>query len=536
MALYFKIEGDQIVFFGDTFNNRPVLKDLGARYNGTDKTWVIKDSESARTRAAMFAKPQGVTVSAAAPKAVTSTSVPKTTAPSTKSAPLVIDPSMGLTISQLMTEADKIITQGFPTPIWVVGEIQSLSRRGGGTMYFDFADAKTGAHQTATMTVKCNIWQNQVTWLEKRHGKNKIDEIFADGNRLRALVNVKLYKDRGQISLSIDDVDPTFTQGALALARLELLKKLRAQGLDRKNKLLTMPNFPFRVALITSEGSRAHTDFQHQLLDSGQFPGELVFIACSMQGDRVPADVTKALKEAAAAHVDVIVISRGGGSAADLRWFDGEEIALAIANAPVPVIAAIGHHEDTCVAEEICHTREKTPTAAADRILDVFRDTKAAIDEKAHILATALDREMIRFDRMQANLRERLVQATDYYFSSHRDRLTRMTLQLQRGFDGVYSDQRAKFNRMGAQLSHFATQAIQKHVEGLFQREQQLTKLNPKPWLDTGWTQLSVSGKNLKSTDDVKVGTKIQARLRDGILKLTVESKEPRTKSPAGKD
>ena len=188
MAVYFKIEGDLIVFFGDTFNNRPVLKDLGARYNGADKTWVIKDSEATRVRAAMFAKPQGLPVA----KNMTTATAPKGVAPTTNSAQPVIDPSMGMTISQLMTEADRIISQGFPTPIWVVGEIQSLSRRGGGTIYFDFADAKTGAHQTATMTVKCNIWQSHVAWLEKRHGKNKIDEIFADGNRLRALVNVKL--------------------------------------------------------------------------------------------------------------------------------------------------------------------------------------------------------------------------------------------------------------------------------------------------------------------------------------------------------
>lgn len=523
MALYFKIEGDLIVFFGDTFNHRPAIKALGARFNGADKTWVVQDSDSMREQAARIAKPQGLTIPISdAP------SKPKSTSTASSSGSLPIDPSMGMTISQLMTQVDQVISQGFPTPIWIIGEIQSLSRRGGGTIYFDFADAKTGAHQTATMTVKCNIWQNTVTWLEKRHGKGKIEEIFADGNRLRALVNVKLYKDRGQISLTVEDVDPAFTQGALALARLELLKKLRAQGLDRKNKLLSIPSFPMRVALITAEGSRAQTDFQHQLLDEGEFPGELIFIPCTMQGDRVPKDVIKAIKQAIDADADIIVISRGGGSAADLRWFDGEEIALAIAHSPVPIIAAIGHHEDTCVAEEISHTREKTPTAAADRILEVFRDTRSAINEKAHFLAVALDREITRFDRMQSDLRERLVHASDAYFSRHRERLTHMTLYLQRGFDGVYSAQQSKFVHWAAQLNHQAMVQLQRHAEGLFTREQQLTRLDPGPWLDAGWTQLSIGGKSVLTTKDVEEGSAVQARLRDGVLKLTVDKIEAR--------
>ncbi len=538
MAIYFKIEGALIVFFGDTYNHRPAIKNLGGRYNGTDKTWVVHDSAEMREKAAQFAKGHGINaeVSPAPVQSLSSAqvrSVPSIN-PALDPAPASpIDPSLGMTVSQLLLDAEKIINNGFPAPIWIVGEIQSLTRRGGGTIYFDFADAKTGSHQTATMTVKCNIWQNEVLWLEKRHGKEKVDMIFADGNRLRALVRVKLYKDRGQLTLSIEDVDPSFTQGALALARTELLKKLRALGLDRKNKLIPMPNFPFRVALISSEGSRAHTDFQHQLLGSGLFPGELLFFQCTMQGEKVPKDVISALEKAHHAAVDVIVLSRGGGSAADLRWFDGEEIAMAIAHSKIPIIAAIGHHDDTCIAEDLCHTREKTPTAAADRILEIFRDTRTSINEKAHILAGVLTREMTHFERLQSDLREKLSHATDTYFNRHRERLTSMTVYLQRGFDTIYSKQLGQFIQLGAQLNHFANAQIQRHSEILFHKEQQLTKLNPGPWLDAGWTQLSVAGKGIKSTKDVKVGTKLQARLRDGIMKLTVDSFEPRKTEPS---
>ncbi len=522
MALYFKVEGDLIVFFGDTFNHRPAIKALGARFNGADKTWTVPNSDTMRERAAQIAKSHGAKVEDSAKND------PPKNGSAASDTTFVHDPAMGLTISQLMHQAEQVISQGFPTPIWVVGEIQSLTRRGGGTIYFDFADAKAGSHQTATMTIKCNVWNNTISWLEKRHTKEKIEQVFADGNRLRALVQVKLYKDRGQLSLTIEDIDPAFTQGALALARLELLKKLRQQGLDRKNKSVSMTPFPFKVALITADGSRAQTDFQHQLLDEGQFPGTVLFIPCTMQGERVPSEVISSIKKAIEADADVIVLSRGGGSAADLRWFDGEEIALAIAHCPIPIIAAIGHHEDTCVAEEICHTREKTPTAAADRILEVFRDTRSQINERAHILAVALDREISRFDRLQTDLRERLLQVTDSYFSRHRERLVQWTLYLQRSFDQTYGHQQSRFVQIAAHLNHFANRQLQAFAEALFAREQQLTRLDPSPWLDSGWTQLSLDGKPLLSSEDTSIGSNVQARLRDGMLRMTVNEIEKR--------
>lgn len=175
-----------------------------------------------------------------------------------------------------------------------------------------------------------------------------------------------------------------------------------------------------------------------------------------MQGDRVPHDVIKSLNTVFNHDCDLILLSIGGGSAADLRWFDSEEIAVAIANGPIPIIAAIGHHDDTCVAEAVAHTREKTPTAAADRILDIFWDTRSRINECAHTLAVALDREVTRLERTQSDLRERLSQAVDADFSRHRERLTMMTSHIQRSFDHIYARQNQHFLMRGTQMAHYA--------------------------------------------------------------------------------
>lgn len=558
MSLFYRIAGDKIIFFGPgTYHKRETLKSQGARFNGADKSWVLAYSETMVALAKnMGAKllgdttdePVKVSESSASPQTVSALQIPSISSSSSAS-----ESPGGLTISQLMAEAQRAIAMTFPNPVWVVGEIQNSSKRG--EHYFlDIAEGKQGAHSTATMTVKANIWGSSIKWLEKKHTKERLAEVLVDGTQVRFLVRVSLYKDRGSLSLTVEDIDPAYSQGALALARAELLKKLRAQGLDRKNKALTLPAFPFRVALITATQSRAHTDFEHQLVGSGQFPGVMILIPCPMQGDRVPKAVVRSLEIAASHKVDLIVISRGGGSAADLRWFDGEEIALAIANAPVPVIAAIGHHDDTCIAEEIAHTRQKTPTAAADFILEILRNTRTQINEHAHWLARALDRTITEFQRTMANLTERLGSATQMFFTRHMDRLQLLTLNLSRSVAISVERQRGVLQKNSDALYHASMQGIQSQGHQLLQTANQLhqnvqmtlnaesekllvlqtdlTRVDPGPWLNTGWTQLSSKGKPLKTVRDFKLGDEVQARLRDGVMTMSVTAVQRKSEQP----
>src|SRR5690606_27412899 len=130
-----------------------------------------------------------------------------------------------------------------------------------------------------------------------------------------------------------------------------------------------------------------------------------------------------AINKLCAMNVDVIVITRGGGSAADLRWFDAREVAYAIAGCPIPVVCAIGHHDDQCVAEEIAHTRQKTPTAAAEFILGVFSDTADFIERMAQQLATLLARRLEDALELQNALVERLINAAERSLGAKREKL-----------------------------------------------------------------------------------------------------------------
>jgi exodeoxyribonuclease VII large subunit len=136
------------------------------------------------------------------------------------------------------------------------------------------------------------------------------------------------------------------------------------------------------VALVTAEASRALSDFLDELKGSG-LAFRVTLFNCHMQGEHVSRDVAAALQWACAAEqeYDVVVITRGGGSRLDLRWFDDLEVAKAIAHSPLPVITAIGHFEDVSVADEVSFLAEKTPTGAAGHLVECVARSLERCDE-----------------------------------------------------------------------------------------------------------------------------------------------------------
>ncbi|RYZ50074.1 MAG: exodeoxyribonuclease VII large subunit, partial [Proteobacteria bacterium] len=404
-------------------------------YNAADKSWIVPNTEANVQKVGELCKSVGGGIIKETSGAPTSTAsaapaYPSASRPSvptlavaqpmmppaltnsslkTNSLPDKVDAegkvSDGYSIAELMRQAQLAITQSFPRSLWVIGEIQNIRWHTTG-VYFQLADAKEGGSQSATVTVNSTIWRSQLRDLERKFG-DTLKEVLQDGFRVRVLADLSLFKDRGQLSLQIQSIDPNFTKGSLALQREKLLKELRQKGLIEKNRQLPLSPFPFKVGLLSAEDSRAKSDFIDQLQVYG-FPGEVIFQPCQMQGEATLKDVVNGLKILQSKGCDLIVMTRGGGSAADLRWFDSAEIAYAIAEAGIPIIAAIGHHEDVCVAEDICYQREKTPTAAADFIISIFQKTRERLDQLSLSLDKILNDRVKLFDAYLAQLMEKM--------------------------------------------------------------------------------------------------------------------------------
>lgn len=549
MTIHYRRLGSAIIVFGNTYPVREQIKALGGRFNGPDKNWRLPFSDSSLTQVAELcatfgggmigdAAPEEAPHLAAAPLVRTvsegdlAMALPLPTltlTPAAAERAAGDDAPAGLTIRQLMDRASIAVAAAFPVPVWVVGEIQNLAQRGSG-IFFDLAEPREGSHASATVTARAILWSGALHAIRERRGA--LTEVLQDGLKIRCLCQVQLYRDRGQISLAVEDIDPSYTKGVLALAREKLLKELRVKGLDQAQKRLTLSPFPFRVGLISAEGSRAKSDFLDQLWSAG-FPGEVLFCAAAMQGESVPVQVVQAIKRLEAADVDVIVVTRGGGSAADLRWFDAPEIAYAIVRSTVPVVAAIGHHDDVAVAEEICFLRQKTPTAAADFIAGLFVKTRERIDRLASGLAELLTRRIDEFGLLTAALIERLSAAGERSLAARSERLQERGHVLSRMAQDRLHGLSSRLAQAGSGLALAGERSLAARDIKLAELERQVAQRDPLPWLAKGWTQLTGPKGQVRDFGAVATGDEVQARLIDGLLTLTVKRKEPRKKTPA---
>ena len=542
MSIHYRRQGSAIVVLGNTYAYKDQLKALGARFNGVDRHWRLPltptnlDSiaelcanagggclESSATSNLVIAEAPSLPAAAAATRALLSGSKELTEDQRLpEGQPLPED--QGLTLRQLMTQVETAVMRAFPKTVWVIGEVQNLSRRGG-HIYLDLAEGRNDAHANATTTVRAIIWSSAFAQIEARRGTDKITEVLQDGLQLRCLSQVQVYKDRGSITLIITDIDPNFTKGALALARERLLKELRAKGLDRANKNLPLPPFPLRLGLISAAGSRAQSDFLDQLTCL-KYPGEVLFCSTSMQGEQVPKQVVSALKLLMAKSCDLIVITRGGGSAADLRWFDAPEIAYAIAQATVPVVAAIGHHDDVCVAEEICHMRQKTPTAAADYVVAILLDTRRYIDTIAAAMAKTLDDRIQAVSVLTAALVGRLHVAAEKALDHRSLALTQLGHSLQRTAVSRLHQAMNQLNDYKTRIGLGAERLLGNFRTKLVELMAALERRDPTNWIAQGWTRLSGVQGLVKSIAQVGAGEILRARLADGWLHMQIENIE----------
>jgi exodeoxyribonuclease VII large subunit len=469
-----------------------------------------------------------------------------------------------LTIRELVVRTEHALRNLFPNYVWITGEIQNLNWRGQG-IFFQLAEPKDDQAAAGSLALPATLWSSTHESLAARHGKDALTQVLADGLKVRLKCQVTFYKDRGQLSLQVRDIDLQYSKGLLALAREALLKELRALGLAEKNKSLTLSPFPFKVGLVSADNSRAKSDFTHQLYQHG-FPGEIVFVEAQMQGEQAVTSVVTAIKALEEQNCDVIVLTRGGGSASDLRWFDHRDIAMAIVQCRIPIVAAIGHQDDVCVAEEISFRREKTPTAAAEFLLKRFRETSDLLSARMMQFKTLVTKRFERHSNLVIILKDRLRRGAQNALSVHESRVARyrqalmassikslhvwkeryrtllqkvshgaqrfleakrqeVSLKERRIFHhaSIVSENLAlALSKAGWRLRSTGLQFVQTAERTLLEIDKELSQNHPDTWRRNGLAKLFKGGKRLSSVGDAKKDDEISATLTDGKLSLKI--------------
>lgn len=552
MSVHFRRQGDKILILGQTYPHKDAIKRLGGTFNGQLKLWQIDYDESHWAAVKSLCESLGGACldkddsndSPSPPTLVIPPALPikKTPIPRMNQ----VGEKKAISVSELLEKASSVIASNFPGSIWIEGEIQNLNIKPS-AIYFNLAEGVKGSNEANTTTVAASMWNNAQQNLLQKYTREVLFDVLRDGQRVRILAMVNLYRGRASLSLVVQDIDLEFTKGELALSREVLRRELRRTGLDQLNRQKVIPTFPFRIGLISADGSRAESDFVHQLWEGG-FAGEVIFRQCPMQGEDVPLKLPIALAELSQAEVDIIVVTRGGGSLADLRWFDAKEIAFAIARCPIPIIAAIGHQEDFTIAEEVAHTRAKTPTAAAEVILECFRLAKERLKDYSIRLGSMLDHKSQLISNILSALPERIESAISMKIQRDLERVSTLASDLSHLTLTKANHSQLLLAALSSQIEKAALAAIgnmelvvmsaQNHVDRtIIERiaietiqinsiESQLSAKNPLDMLERGWTRLEQNGKKITSVAEVLEGDIVVARLKDGLISLEVRQLE----------
>jgi exodeoxyribonuclease VII large subunit len=280
--------------------------------------------------------------------------------------------------------------------VWVEGEVTELRRQAGWqSVFFTLKDLEDGSCLAVTMP---------------RGGFDALRLELADGDRVHVYGRPELYGARGVFQLRALTLEP-LGLGAV-LARIERLKRaLGAEGLFAAERKRPLPLFPRRIGLLTGNEAAAKRDFLTAV--TARFPAARILVAQTyVQGPQAPLAVASALAALSREpEVDVVVVTRGGGSFEDLLPFSDERVVRAFADCPVPVVSAVGHEQDTPLCDLAADARASTPTAAARLVVPDERELRERLRHGRAALGRDARRILERSRERLASDGERLQRA-----------------------------------------------------------------------------------------------------------------------------
>lgn len=258
------------------------------------------------------------------------------------------------TVSELNRCARNALETGFGG-IWLKGEISEMTRAASGHLYFTLKDDDA-----------------EISAVRFRSRSSAFTPVLVEqGMVVLALGNLTVYEPRGRYQFIATLLQP-LGEGELQAAIERLKARLQAEGLFAQEHKKPIPHFPRRIGLVTSPSGAAVRDVRSVL--SRRWPiADLFLFAATVQGAAAPEDLIEAIDSArrfseAGEPLDVLIVSRGGGSAEDLAAFSDERVVRAVFDCPIPVVSAVGHEIDFALADFAADLRAPTPSAAAELV------------------------------------------------------------------------------------------------------------------------------------------------------------------------
>ena len=437
-----------------------------------------------------------------------------------------------ISVGELNRSAKNLLEKNFNN-VSVIGEISNLSRPSSGHIYFTLKDEE-GA-------IRCAMFKNRNINLNFRPQNG--DQCLLKGQ-------ISIYTARGDYQLIVRNIQPAGS-GNLMQKFENLKKKLEAEGLfDGKNKL-ELPVSPKHICVVTSSSTAAFQDIISTI--KRRAPSSQISISeATVQGDNAHISIINALNrimkfnENNENEIDVVVLTRGGGSIEDLWCFNNEELAREIYAFPIPTISGVGHEIDFTICDFVSDLRVPTPTASAEvvtefnfnllgRLKDLKIDIYKAVlnltenlNQKIQLLKTKLKdpKALLREKSQKLDNIEILFQKYQQMILSNKKSFINdlnSELNLKNPITKL-NNMTGKVDAFSEKLNFMLNQKINNKKNDLDKLQKSIKILNPLSILDRGYSIiLNKKGSAIKSSMEVNKGENLKARLSKGTIDIEVK-------------
>ena len=421
-------------------------------------------------------------------------------------------------VSQLSIEIRDLLERRF-IDVWVEGEISNFKTSAAGHLYFTLKDDR------AQLPAVC--FRNSARLLRFRPENGKL---------FRARGRVSTYEGRGEYQLIVEVLEPAGL-GALQLAFEQLKEKLEKEGLFRSDRKRPIPAFPRKIGIVTSTKSAALRDILTVLKRRHNAINVLIFPA-EVQGEGASLQIMEGIDYLSrSTDVDVIVITRGGGSMEDLWAFNEERVARAIVRARKPVISAVGHEVDFTISDFVADLRAPTPSAAAEIVIQSKEEISQRVKQlEGRLEGVIRSRIVERRHFLASKVGSRGFVVAETRIRRMAQRVDDLTFRLEQiGRTGAFIRSRAHRVEICEQrLSNAVHQRLKKCHQAFAGIAHTLEALSPLAVLERGYAIcLTPEGHVIRSVNTVETDAAVKVRLHDGSLLAKVIGKE-RNETGAG--
>ncbi len=387
----------------------------------------------------------------------------------------------------------------------IQGEVSSVDVRER-VVYFTIKDSKDES------LLSCLIFRHQYTLsgVELAIG----DEIIVEGAP-------DIYKPNGRLSLKVGMIE-LCGEGALKKAYDALKQKLEAKGIFAPEKKRTLPRFPTRIALITSEQGAAIGDFTMNLGAQGL---HVSFYPTSVEGKKAVLDILEALHYFTrhAEEYDILVMIRGGGSLESLQAFNNEALVQAVAECPIPTLLGVGHEKDVTLAALAADLMVSTPTATARTLREPWDEARGLVHHFEQHLPILMERELSHVRTELGDMSDKLLMKLREFLdfaNTLRQILTERALSVR----AQVQEELERLKQAERGMKQGFLNGLESVKKALLYREDMLRQYNPTRVLRLGYSLVKQAGRIMKDVSEVKRGDVIDIELSKGKIGARIET------------